>query len=69
MRALVATARPGHIRPNPSAAAELSGLGRQRGEHVLVGDVEAGDAPVLQVSPTSSMSTPAAANRRITAAA
>ena len=51
------------------SVAELIGLGRQRGDHLLVRGVEAAAPWSSSVSPTSFMSTSAAASRRITAAA
>src|SRR5215211_6940005 len=40
-----------HPAQSISAAAEVAGLGRQRGEDLLVGRVEAGDALVLKGQP------------------
>src|SRR6266487_4849839 len=40
-----------HPAQSISAAAEVAGLGRQRGEHLLVRRVEAGDALVLKGQP------------------
>src|SRR5215207_2136914 len=51
VRAAVATS-PNSAHPAQSiSAAELAGLGRQRGEHLLVGGVEAGHALLLEGQP------------------
>src|SRR4051794_10282389 len=49
----VVVTRPNSAHPaqSISAAAELAGLGRQRGEYLLVGRVEAGDAVVFHGQP------------------